>query len=179
MDVSIAFLRAVNVGGKNSVKMSDIKGMMHALGFLNVRSLLQSGNIVFEGSLSTILAADERLEKAFEEMTGFRSDFMIRTSEELQRIVDGNPFAEEGRTDPSHLVVLFLKKEPAAEQIEGLRAAIKGREVIFGKGTELYMYYPDGVGDSKLTNGIIEKNLGSRGTGRNWNTILKLLQMTN
>jgi uncharacterized protein (DUF1697 family) len=88
-----------------------------------------------------------------------------------------NPFPAEAERDPAHLTVVFLKDAPKAKAVEALAAAIRGREVIQADGRHLYAYYPDGVGRSKLTHALIESKLGTRGTARNWNTVLKLAQL--
>ncbi|HEV3204383.1 MAG TPA: DUF1697 domain-containing protein, partial [Gemmataceae bacterium] len=89
-------------------------------------------------------------------------------------IVARNPFPNEATSDPSHLVVTLLKTTPQTKDLKALQAAIRGPEVIRAKGKQLYAVYPAGIGRSKLTNTLIEQKLGSRGTGRNWNTVLKL-----
>ena len=86
----------------------------------------------------------------------------------------GNPFPGEAERDPGHLVVMILKGETDAGKVAALQEAIKGREVVRGKGRHVYIVYPDGIGRSRLTNALIEKKLGRSGTGRNWNTVLKL-----
>ena len=85
-----------------------------------------------------------------------------------------NPFPKEAESDPGHLLVVFLKEAPDAKSVKALQSAIKGPETVRSEGKQLYVVYPAGVGTSKLTNALIERTLGTRGTGRNWNTILKL-----
>ena len=89
-------------------------------------------------------------------------------------MVAGNPFPEEAERDPSHLLVIFLKEAPDRKDVMALQSAIKGREVVRAKGRHAYVVYPDGIGRSRLTSALIEKKLATRGTGRNWNTVLKL-----
>ena len=79
--------------------------------------------------------------------------------------------------DPSHLLVMFLKKEPDRDSVTALQKSIKGREIVKAKGRHAYIVYPDGVGRSRLTNTVIEKALGTSSTGRNWNTVLKLADL--
>ena len=85
-----------------------------------------------------------------------------------------NPFPAEAKSDPGHLVVMCLKSAPGREAVSALQQAISGREVIRAKGREAYIVYPDGIGRSRLTTALIEKKLGTRGTARNWNTVMKL-----
>src|SRR5262249_42069467 len=100
--------------------------------------------------------------------------YLVRSAAEWQKIVARNPFPEEAKNDPAHLLVMVLKTAPPAKKVEALRAAIEGPEIVRCDGKQLYIVYPDGIGRSKLTVALIEKKLDSRGTGRNWNTALKL-----
>jgi uncharacterized protein (DUF1697 family) len=172
----IALLRAVNVGGR-SLKMGDLAAFARDLGFENPRTLLQSGNLVFESPAPGDAALEKRLEAEAETRFGFQIDFMVRSAAEWRALIKANPFVKAARDDPSHLLVMPLKAAPADGALEALRLAIKGREQVETVGRDAYLVYPDGIGRSKLTIGIIEKKLGVRGTGRNWNTVLKLAEM--
>jgi uncharacterized protein (DUF1697 family) len=172
----IALLRAVNVGGR-TVKMAELKAMAETLGFGEVRSLLQSGNLVFAGEDADDVDAEARLEAAAEARFGFAVDFIVRRAPEWDAMIAANPFAREATDDPGHLLVFALKAEPADGALARLAAAIKGRERAAIVGRHAYIVYPDGVGSSKLTIGVIERSLGVRATGRNWNTVQKLAAM--
>lgn len=174
MTVHIALLRAINVGGNAKVAMSDLRGFVAALGFVDVQSLLQTGNLVFGDSRRIASALEEMFESEAAKRLDLRTDFLVRTAKEWESIVAKNPFRDEARTDPGHLVVMFLKSKPDANAVAALRAAISGREVVASEGRQAYIVYPDGIGRSRLTNRLIEAKLGTRGTGRNWNTVLKL-----
>jgi uncharacterized protein (DUF1697 family) len=177
MTIQIALLRAVNVGGRGAVAMSDLRDFTAALGFKEARSLLQSGNLVFDARRQAGPALERLLEREADKRLALRTDFFVRSAKELEAIVGKNPFRKEACDDPGHLVVMFLKEAADAEAVEALRAAIKGREVIHAAGGHLYIVYPDGIGRSRLTNAVIEGKLGTRGTGRNWNTVLKLVEL--
>ena len=101
-------------------------------------------------------------------------DYLVRTAQEWRAIIAGNPFPDEAQSDPGHLVVMCLKTAPAKAAVQDLAAAIRGRELIRAVGRELYLVYPAGIGLSKLTGALIERKLNTRGTARNWNTVLKL-----
>ncbi|MEW5849654.1 MAG: DUF1697 domain-containing protein [Myxococcota bacterium] len=174
-DLRIALLRGINVGGKTTIAMADLKEMLTDLGFADVRSLLQSGNLLFRTRATTASDVLERsLEKETEKRLGKAPDYFVRTAEEWQHIVARNPFPREAAQDPGHLVVMTLKGEPDGAAVKALQAAIPGREVLRVHGREAYIVYPDGIGRSRLTNVLIEKKLGVRGTARNWNTVMKL-----
>jgi uncharacterized protein (DUF1697 family) len=172
MTVHVALLRAVNVGGR-SLAMADLRALAEGLGFTNVRTLLQSGNLVFEADAKKAPALEGTLEAALKKH-GMETDFMVRRAEEFYAVIAANPFLDKAKADPGHLVVMFLKDAPGAKAIMALQAAVKGRELIRHEGRELYIVYPDGIGRSKLTNKFIESRLDTRGTGRNWNTVMKL-----
>lgn len=161
MATYIALLRGINVGGHKMVSMAGVRAKMTAAGYSNVRTLLQSGNVVFEG----------RKPKGLDALLG--TDVLIRTAGEWRSIVERNPFPKEAKADPAHLVVMCLRDPPAS--LDSL--VMPARERASLDASQLYLYYPDGQGTSKLTNALIEKKLATRGTARNWNTTLKLLAM--
>jgi uncharacterized protein (DUF1697 family) len=177
MTVHVALLRGVNLGGRTQVAMSDLRNLLAELGFEQVRSVLNSGNLVFSGGRKTAATLERSLETETEKRLGLRTDFHVRTAAEWTTIVDKNPFDAEAKRDPSHLVVMFLKKAPNAKAVETLRAAITGPEIIEAVGRQAYIVYPAGIGRSRLTNNLIDTKLGTRGTGRNWNTVLKLADL--
>jgi uncharacterized protein (DUF1697 family) len=157
----IALLRAVNLAAKNMVAMADLRAMVEGLGFQKAQTLLQSGNLVFDSKPSGA-RLEGLLEATAKKRLGLETDFFVRTAKEWQALIAANPFPAEARSDPSHLV------------LDALRQAIKGRERVEAEGRQAYAVYPDGIGRSKLTMALIERHLGTSGTGRNWNTVLKL-----
>ena len=177
MTVQIALLRAVNVAAYGTVKMADLKAVITKLGFTNVETLLQSGNVVFRSGGATGKALETMLEAEVAKRLGLKTDFMVRSAKEWAGVVAANPFPEAARDDPSRLLVMFLKDAARPKAVEALKAAIKGRETIAAKGRELYAIYPDGTGRSKLTNALIEGKVGTRATGRNWNTVMRIKGM--
>jgi len=179
MALTIALLRAVNVGGRRKLAMADLRAMMAELGFAGVQTLIQSGNLVFDAGRHRSDGELERtLEAATQERFGLQADYLVRTADEWRAIVAANPFPDMARDDPAHLALMPLKAAPAADRIAALQAAIVGREQVRSRGRELYITYPDGAGTSKLTGALIERRLAVRGTARNWNTATKLAAMT-
>ena len=174
----VALLRAVNLAGYNKVGMADLKALLIGLGFEDAQTLLQSGNIVFTGGNKTTASLEQALQRAAAKQLELETDFFVRTAKEWQAIVDANPFPREATDDPSHLLAVILKDEVSAANVTALQKAIVGREVVRAKGRCAYIVYPDGIGRSKLTAAMIEKKLGTRGTGRNWNTVLKLAALS-
>jgi uncharacterized protein (DUF1697 family) len=172
--VQVALLRAVNLGTYNKVAMSDLRDLLGQLGFEEPRSLLQSGNLVFRAARPAGASLERLLETEAEKRLQLRTEFVVRTAEEWKAVIAGNPFPDEAGRDPGHLVVMCFKDVLRANAVKALQAAITGRERVRGEGKQAYIVYPDGIGRSRVTNAFIEKKLGSRGTGRNWNTVLKL-----
>ncbi len=174
MTTYIGLLRAINLAGRNRVGMADLRDMLSALGFDEPRSLLQSGNVLFRCRPRAAAPLERLLEAELRTRLKVETDFMVRTAEEWHAIVERNPFPREAARDPGHLLLFCLKDAPDAASVKALQAAIKGPEVVRADGRQAYITFPDGVGHSKLTSALIEKKLGTRGTGRNWNTVLKL-----
>jgi len=170
----VALLRGINVAGHNLVAMAELRALLAALGLSNAQSLLQSGNLLFECERLT----GEKLERLLETETTKRlkvvADYFVRTAAEWKAIIAKNPFPAEAERDASHLVVMFLKAAPARKDVQALESAISGPESIRAIGKQLYLVYPAGIGRSKLTGTLIERQLGARGTARNWNTVQKL-----
>jgi uncharacterized protein (DUF1697 family) len=170
----IALLRAVNVGGSGKIVMAGLCNVLTGLGYTGVKSLLQSGNLVFACTGAADAALETTLETAVAKKLGVKTEFFVRTASEWDKIVANNPYPGAAHDDPSHLVVMAFKSAPAAKDVAALQAAITGRETVRAAGKQAYFVYPDGIGTSKLTSAIIERKLSLAGTARNWNTVLKL-----
>lgn len=154
--------------------MTSLRSLLEELGFRGARSLLQSGNLVFQAAGRTPAGLERLLEETTDQRLGVTTEYFVRTSDEWSRIVAANPFRREAKEDPGHLLVVCLKQAPAAADVKSLQAAIRGPEIVRAEDRQAYIVYPDGVGRSKLTAALIERKLGTRGTARNWNTVLKL-----
>jgi uncharacterized protein (DUF1697 family) len=154
--------------------MAELRHMLTVIGFTDVKSLLQSGNVVFTSEAPAGAELEARLEAETQKRLGLRTAFFVRTPRDLDAVIAGNPFLAQAKGDPSHLVVMFLKAAPKGGALESLRAAIKGPELVQAKGRHAYITYPAGIGESRLTAALIESKLGTQATGRNWNTVRKL-----
>jgi uncharacterized protein (DUF1697 family) len=175
---AVAFLRAVNVGGTGKLKMAALKALAEDIGLGGPQTLLQSGNLVFEAGGRSTGALEKMLEQEIAGRLAVQTDVMVRTARQLKAALARNPFPKEAKSDPGRLHVHFLKAPASAAAVASLTAAIKGREVVEGAGGEVFIFFPDGAGASKLTGAVIERHLGARGTARNWNTVTKLAEMT-
>jgi len=168
MSAVICLLRGVNVVGNHKIKMEELRSLCETNGLLQVTTYIQSGNVVFRlKGRGGVAALAPRIEKAIEAQYGFRPHVMLRTIEQLRDVVARNPFAKRANLDPSKLLVYFLKSEPTREAC-ALACAIKtDPEELRVSGSEMYLYYLNGVGKSKLPMERIQKALGTSGTGRN------------
>ncbi|HLI69104.1 MAG TPA: DUF1697 domain-containing protein [Ktedonobacteraceae bacterium] len=176
MTACVSLFRGINVGGRQ-VPMSDLKELHEALGLKDVVTYIQSGNVVFTSDSADTTQLSKRIEDGFAQKFGFRVSAIVRTAAEIEEVIMNNPFQKQVLQAPKWVLVLFLATRPAITALEELRKAYTGPEEFYLVGQDLYIYYPNGVGRSKLTNTLIEKKLKTSGTGRNWNTILQLRKM--
>jgi uncharacterized protein (DUF1697 family) len=173
----ISLLRAINLAGHKQVAMPVLCDFFTGLRFSEVRTLLQSGNIIFRSEAQNANGLERLLESEAKAQLGLDTDFFVRSARDWKTLVDANPFPNEAKSDPSHLVVMFLKDAPQAKSLEALRASIRGPEIVDLVGRQAYIVYPAGIGRSRLTNALVESKLGVRGTGRNWNTVKKIASL--
>ena len=164
MAVYVALLRGINVGGAGILAMKDLAAMCGKLGFAKARTYIQSGNVVFECGLKED-AVQHKLEEALHAKMGKKIDVMVRTVAELRATLEANPFPDK---EPNKVAVVFLAGKPPVEQLRGL-AGPAGEQVRAGR-REVYVYYPEGMGQSKLK---LPLN-GAAATVRNINTVAKL-----
>ena len=168
-----ALMRAVNVGGKGSLPMGEVREMLAEAGFDRPETLLASGNAVV-GTALPAAEAEAVFEKAIAARFGFETDVLVRDSGELKAAMAANPFEDFARERPSLLIVYFLRGEPQGDLASLQPFCGFGEQVAVGPGC-LYLAYPEGSGKSKLSGAAIERRLKVRGTGRNWNTVGKLV----
>jgi len=178
MATYIALVRGINIAGHNIVAMADLRKLLTRMGFEDPQSLLQSGNLVFRSKVRSTGKLEQQLEVGARMRLSLESPFFVRTTQEWESIIARNPFAREAARDPSHLAVMFFKSAPEPRAVKALQEAISGPEVIHADGRQGYIIYPDGFARTRLTNALIDSKLGTIGTGRNWNTVLKLAAMT-
>jgi uncharacterized protein (DUF1697 family) len=177
MSVLISMLRGINLGKHRRVKMDDLRAIYESLQLRDVQTYLQSGNVVFRTKDRDPALLTKRLENAIARAFGFHSDVIARTVSEMKTVVAGNPFAERRGIDPSKLLVTFLATDPGDSARERVRSIKTDPEELHIDGRELYVYFPNGVGRSKLPSSAIEKALKTPATARNWNTVAKLLEI--
>jgi len=169
----VVLLRGVNLG-KRKVVMADLRKLLNRLGFADAQTLLASGNVVLDGIGRRPVMLEAELEAAITKHYGFGCEVFVRTAAEWRAIITRNPFPKEAQRDPSKLILFALKEAPPAAAGRALQAAITGPEITKLSGREAWVFYPHGQGQSRMGPNVIEKHLGTRSTGRNWNTVLKL-----
>ncbi len=169
-------LRGVNVGGK-TVSMERLRESLAALGFQNVRTYIQSGNVVFNVAR---VAADlsKRIENAIFRDFHLPVSVIVRTSAEMNSVIRRNPFVARPGIDQTRLHVTFLATLPTRAGLKALADIPAGNDQFRHSSKEIYLYCPNGYGKTKLSNNVIERVLTTRATTRNWNTVGKLYEMS-
>jgi uncharacterized protein (DUF1697 family) len=177
MPVIICMLRGVNVGGHNQIKMDALKALCVSLKLKDPQTYVQSGNVIFSTEENDLAKLGTRIQDAIERKIGFRPNVMLRTAAEMRTVVARNPFAKRKDIEPGKLLVNFLAADPGKEAREKALAIKIGPEEMHLAGREAYIYFPNGQGRSKFPWPAIERTLGTSGTGRNWNSVTKMLEM--
>ena len=173
----VALLRGINVSGHKPIKMERLRAVFEGLGFDEVATYVQSGNVVFatrkvkSAALATKIAG--QLEKDF----GYAIPVAVLSADELETIVERNPFPSENGIDASKLHVTFLNAVPEAAALSKLGAIPAGRDRFVCRDQALYLDCPDGYGRSKLVNNVVERVLRCGATTRNWRTVTTLNEM--
>ena len=177
MTTCVSLFRGINVGGHQTIRMDELRDLHESLGLKGVVTYIQSGNVVFTSDDADLAQLSRHIEDGFAKKFGFHVNVMIRTSAEFRDIIENNPFQNQPMRESKWVVVMFLATRPERTALEDLQKTYGGPEELCMIGQELYIYYPNGIGRSKLTLTLIEKKLKTMGTGRNWNTILQLQKM--
>lgn len=173
-----ALLRGINLG-KRQLKMADLRKMLEDLGFQNVRTLLASGNAVFDSDETDAAKLEALLASESKEKLGFTVIFILRDADEIAAVIRNNPFPEVAKERPTFLLVSFAREQIPTDIPDKVAAAYDGPERLVVVGRELYIDYPEGQGRSNLGPAMVKLKLvdDGRATGRNWNTVVKLAAM--
>ncbi len=176
--VHLALLRGINVTGYKVIKMADLKAMFTELGHQNVTTYIQSGNVVFIPSTNDDAPTISRqIEQAIQERYQFEVSVLVLSAQELQKVVENNPFISRENIEIEKLYVTFLAKTPEPAQVAVLNEVHFPHEEFVLKENALYIHCTNGYGNTKLTNLLFEKKLKTTATTRNWKTVNKLLEM--
>lgn len=174
MTMRIALLRGVNVGGAKKVAMADLKAMIEALGFAEVKTLLQSGNVVFRAGGETEADLEALLEAETEKRLGLKTSYLVRDAAQWRAIIDANPFPEEAQAEPSRTLVTVGRAAMPAEALDAVRAVMRPHEKLEAVERQVYAWFGEGMGQSKAAEVLNRKAAKAAATGRNWNTVVKI-----
>jgi uncharacterized protein (DUF1697 family) len=175
MPRQIVLLRGVNLGPRNRVAMPELRRALTEAGFADVRTYLQSGNVVLS-STATGQRVARKCEQTIEERFGLDIDVVVRTRNELAKVLEHDPFGDVA-SDPKRYQVTFLAAEPRPDVVQKLTAAAVEPEQVVHIGRELYAWHPNGIGRSKLAALLAGPRLGVTATARKWATVTKLLAL--
>lgn len=172
----IALLRGINVSGANRVPMAELRALCAELGWGDVGTYIQSGNVVFR-SVGAAAHLEEELEGAIAERFGLRIPVIVRSLPEWEGYLEGNPFPAAAAEEPNRLMLVLCKSPPRASAAAELTGRATLGESVHARGDAVWIHYPQGSGRSKVVAGVLDRALGSPATSRNWNTVQKLGQM--
>jgi uncharacterized protein (DUF1697 family) len=175
MPVLISMLRGVNLGPHNRIKMDELRAVYESLRFETPRTYVQSGNVIFRTKEKNSSQLGQKIRAAIEKKFKCSPEVILRTSEELRRAMAATPFADRPNLEPGKILVTFLAADPPLEARAGFDKFKDYPEEVHLKGRELYIYFPNGAGKSKLPWSAVEKLLKVTGTARNWNSVKAML----
>lgn len=178
METYISILRGINVSGHRKIEMAGLKALYEKLQFNDVVTYIQSGNVIFKAAeKSSNINLSKKIEKAIFEQYKFEVPVIIRTQFELEEIISANPYLQQSDIDLEKLHVTFLSKAPAEEAIRKIESADFSPDKFIMKDKEIYLYVPEGYGNTKLSNNFFENKLKVTATTRNWKTVNKLAEL--
>jgi uncharacterized protein (DUF1697 family) len=173
----VALLRGINVGGRNKLPMKDLAAIFTEAGCTNVRTYIQSGNVLFTAAPGRAKRLPQLTSLEIADRFGYRVPVVLRTADEIRRVAAGNPFLKSG-ADPGSLHVAFLSELPANRRLAALAGNRSPGDSFQVRGREIYLHLPNGVARTKLTSDYFDSTLATTSTMRNWRTVVKLLEMT-
>jgi uncharacterized protein (DUF1697 family) len=175
----ISLLRGINVSGHKLIKMADLRGLYQDLGFENVVSYIQSGNVIFDAPAGSPASIRSAIQAAILQRYEFSVPVAIRTPDQLGKFIKQCPFGEiDLQADGTKYNLSFFTKKPSASAIKHLQEFVNPPEQIIVMGSEAYLHYPNGCARSKLTNKLIEGKLKVEATARNWKTVHRLYELS-
>jgi uncharacterized protein (DUF1697 family) len=172
----VALMRGINVGGKNKLPMKDLVGLFEEAGCVGVRHYIQSGNIVFGATTALAKRVPALITSAIQRDFSLEVPVVVRSRDEMRAVVKNNPLLAKGAPVES-LHVVFLADVPTAAAAASLDPNRSPPDTFVVRGGEIYVSCPNGIGNSKLTNAYFDSKLRTTSTGRNWRTVLQLVEM--
>lgn len=180
MQTYISILRGINVSGQKKILMSDLKGLYESLKFKNVITYIQSGNVIFSANdKSSDTELSKKIEKAIIKKYDFSVPVIIRSIEEIERVLNNNPFLKQQNIDTERLYVTFLSAIPENDHLLKLKDIDFSPDKFIIKEKEIFLFVPNGYGETKINNNFFENKLKVTATTRNWKTVNKLAEIAN
>jgi len=177
MNTYISLLRGINVSGHNKIKMAALRSLYESLGFSDVRSYLQSGNVVFTSAETDRSAIARSIEAAIADAYGYAVTIFVLGAADLEQVFTGNPFLAGRSEDPARLHVTFLADSPSPEMLDNLVPPANASDEFHIDGAYVYLFCPNGYGRTKLSNAFFERKLKVAATTRSWKTVTALHDM--
>lgn len=177
MTTYISILRGINVSGKRLIKMDALRNLFESLGFQNIITYVQSGNVIFTSKESNAHNLELKISQQIEKNFGFDVPVIVLTIDHLKKIIEHNPFSNDSNKDPVFLHVTFLSSQPGHYDLKTIEDKKLNDEEILISNDAVYLYCPNGYGRTKLTNNFIEAKLKTGATTRNWKTTNELLRL--
>jgi uncharacterized protein (DUF1697 family) len=177
MQTYISILRGINVSGHKMIKMDALREMYSKLNFKNTQSYIQSGNIIFQNKKNGCEVLERKISKAILHEFGFEVPVLVKESGEIMNVLKNNPFIKNRNEDISYLHVTFLSHEPEQSAIDKIKDGQYASDEFILIGKTVYLFCPNGYGNTKLSNTFFEKKLNVTATTRNWKTVNKLFNM--
>lgn len=175
---SIALLRGINVSGRNSIRMADLRALCEGLGWRDVQTYIQSGNIVFRAEKVGAAALELALERAIERKWALSVPTLVRSAAQWSGYARGNPFPAESAGEPNRVMLAVSKAPPLDTAVDELQRRAANGERIARVGDVLWVYFAAGAGQSKLSPAVFDRAVGSTVTARNWRTVVKLEELS-
>ena len=170
-------LRGINLGPHNRIKMDELRAVYSSLKFEDPRTYVQSGNVIFKTKEKNSAQLVKKIQTAIQKAFGCCPEVILRTTDEMRKAIAASPFADRPKLEPGKILVTFLAAEPQREAQATLAKFKDYPEELHLKGRELYIYFPNGAGRTKLPWSSVEKLLKVAGTARNWNSVTNMLKM--
>lgn len=177
MTTYISILRGINVSGKNLIKMDALRKLYEGLGYQNVISYVQSGNVVFTSDDSNPHELELKISRQIDKDFGINVPIIVLTIERLKRIIEDNPFSKDSDKEPAFLHITFLFSQPESPNLKTIENKKQNEEEILILNDVVYLYCPNGYGRTKLTNNFLEAKMNINATTRNWKTTNELLRL--
>ena len=177
MQIYIAILRGINVSGHKLIKMDTLRKLFDSMGFKNTKTYIQSGNVVFQGKQAKTQDLEKKIASSIQKEFGFKVPVLVKEVDELEVVLKNNPFINKRKEDVTKLHVTFLSAEPEKAFIEKIKEGNYAADEFIVIGKTVYLFCPNGYGNTKLSNTFFENKLKVTATTRNWKTINELVTM--